>query len=46
MSSLRIIFVAGDSCYPSTLKCLQEFTKEPIIDHWWFWMIVQSFQES
>lgn len=35
LSSLNLIFLAGERCDPATFEWLGEKTKKPVIDHWW-----------
>lgn len=35
LSSLKIIFVAGERCDPATYHWIHEKTNVPVIDHWW-----------
>lgn len=35
LSSLRMLFLAGERCDPDTLHWAEEQLKVPVIDHWW-----------
>ena len=35
ISSLKIVFVAGERCDPATYHWISEHTSVPVIDHWW-----------
>lgn len=35
VSSLKILFLAGERCDPPTFHWVQDLLKIPIVDHWW-----------
>jgi propionyl-CoA synthetase len=35
LSSLRMLFLAGERCDPDTLEWAKEQLRVPVIDHWW-----------
>ena len=35
LSSLRMLFLAGERCDPDTLRWAQQHLHVPVIDHWW-----------